>query len=43
MQNAIDEGDTEPFFDFKHMPADWQVPAEQAKGKDDEAAKLVAV
>ncbi|MDH3441000.1 MAG: hypothetical protein OEM63_09625 [Gammaproteobacteria bacterium] len=42
VQNAIDEGDTEPFFDFSHMPADWDVPKEQPKGKADADAKLVA-
>jgi len=26
VQDAIDSGDTEPFFDFAKMPADWQVP-----------------
>jgi hypothetical protein len=29
VQNAIDEGDTQPFFDFSQMPKDWDVPAEQ--------------
>jgi len=43
VQNAIDEGDEEPFFDFSHMPADWQVPPEKPKGRDDEKARLVAV
>ena len=32
VQDAIEENDTEPFFDFKYMPADWQVPSEQPKG-----------
>lgn len=31
VQDAIDQGDTEPFFDFRRMPEDWQVPAEQPK------------
>jgi len=26
VQDAIDDGDEAPFFDFSHMPADWQVP-----------------
>ncbi len=26
VQRAVEEGDTEPFFDFSKMPADWQVP-----------------
>ena len=32
VQDAIDAGDEEPFFDFSHMPADWEVPAEFSKG-----------
>ena len=32
VQDAIAEGDTEPFFDFSKMPADWDVPPEQPKG-----------
>lgn len=43
VQNAIDEGDEEPFFDFSHMAKNWEVPAEQPKGKSDPKAKLVAV
>ena len=43
VQDAIDDGDTQPFFDFSHMPEDWDVPAEQAKGKNDPNATLVAV
>ena len=43
VQDAIDEGDTEPFFDFSRMPQDWQVPAEQSKGKADREAKIQAV
>lgn len=31
VQDAIDAGDTQPFFDFGQMPKDWQVPPEQAK------------
>ena len=31
VQDAIDDGDEEPFFDFAKMPGDWQVPAEHAK------------
>ena len=31
VQDAIDEGDESPFFDFCSMPADWQVPLEQPK------------
>ena len=42
VQQAIEEGDEQPFFDFSHMPADWEVPAEQPKGKADPLAKLVA-
>ncbi len=26
VQDAIDSGDTAPFFDFSHMPSDWEVP-----------------
>lgn len=33
VQDAIDSGDTEPFFDFKKMPGNWQVPEEQPKGQ----------
>ncbi|MDP6994073.1 MAG: hypothetical protein QGF87_06930, partial [Woeseiaceae bacterium] len=44
VQNAIDEGDEQPFFDFSHMPADWEVPPESAKQTaEDPEAKLVAV
>ncbi len=44
VQNAIDEGDEQPFFDFRHMPADWQVPEEQTKRTaEDSGAKVVAV
>ena len=32
VQDAIATGDTEPFFDFSHMPADWEVPPERPKG-----------
>ena len=32
VQNAITEGDIEPFFDFSRMPRDWTIPAEQPKG-----------
>jgi hypothetical protein len=42
VQQAIEEGDEQPFFDFSHMPADWGVPAEQPKGNADPVAKLVA-
>jgi len=42
VQNAIDEDDQQPFFDFSHMAKDWEVPAEQPKGSADPAAKLVA-
>jgi hypothetical protein len=42
VQNAIDDGDEQPFFDFSHMAEDWEVPAEQPKGKADPVAKLVA-
>ena len=31
VQDAIDDGDEEPFFDFSKMPGDWQVPAEHVK------------
>ncbi|MCH1436238.1 MAG: hypothetical protein L7U56_11245 [Acidimicrobiales bacterium] len=27
VQTAIEDGDTAPFFDFSHMPQDWEVPA----------------
>ncbi len=30
VQDAIEDGDTEPFFDFSKMPTDWEVPTEQA-------------
>ena len=44
VQDAIDEGDTEPFFDFSHMPDDWEVPPESAKKTaEDPNAELVAV
>jgi len=42
VQDAIDDGDTQPFFDFNHMPEDWEVPAEQSKGAADATGKLVA-
>jgi len=42
VQNAIDEGDEQPFFDFSHMVENWEVPAEQPKGQADPVAKLVA-
>ena len=42
VQNAIDDGDEQPFFDFSHMAENWEVPAEQPKGKADPVAKLVA-
>ena len=32
VQQAIDEGDEQPFFDFSKMPQSWQVPVEQAQG-----------
>ena len=32
VQDAITEGDTQPFFDFSRMPTDWTVPAEQPRG-----------
>jgi len=28
VQQAVEEGDTAPFFDFSAMPADWEVPEE---------------
>lgn len=31
VQSAIDQGDEQPFFDFRNMPLDWQVPPEQPK------------
>lgn len=44
MQDAIDEGDEQPFFDFRHMPGDWEVPAESAKiAVDNTNNKLLAV
>ena len=44
VQDAIDEGDEQPFFDFSHMPADWKVPEESStKTAKDDDAKLVAV
>lgn len=33
VQDAISEGDEEPFFDFAHMPTDWQVPEELSKSR----------
>ena len=42
VQNAIDEGDEQPFFDFSHMVENWELPAEQPKGTVDPVAKLVA-
>ena len=38
VQNAINENDTTPFFDFSKMPADWEVPAVQEKAGSKEAA-----
>jgi len=32
VQDAITQGDNEPFFDFAGMPSNWAVPAEQPKG-----------
>ena len=32
VQDAIAEGDTQPFFDFSAMPRDWAIPAEQPRG-----------
>ena len=29
VQDAIDEGDEAPFFDFSQMPEDWAVPVER--------------
>jgi len=43
VQNTIDDGDTQSFFDFSYMPEDWEVPAEQSKGATDPKAKMVAV
>ncbi len=44
VQDAIDEGDEQPFFDFSHMPANWEVPPEATKRTaEDSQAKLVAV
>ena len=31
VQDAISEGDTQPLFDFRRMPADWKVPAERPR------------
>ena len=31
VQNAISDGDEEPFFDFAQMPKNWQVPCELSK------------
>lgn len=31
VEDAIEAGDEEPFFDFDHMPADWVVPEPQPK------------
>ena len=43
VQDAITEGDEQPFFDFSHMPADWEVPVESTKKTaGDPQAKLVA-
>ena len=41
--DAVEAGDDAPFFDFSMMPDDWEVPAEQAKGKTDRYAHLEAV
>ena len=43
VQDAIDEGDEQPFFDFSYMPKNWEVPVEQSKGKADRRAHLRAV
>ena len=44
VQDAIDDGDTQPFFDFSHMPANWEVPAESTKKTAEDAhAELIAV
>ncbi len=32
VQDAISDGDNEPFFDFRHMPLDWEVPEVMHKG-----------
>ncbi|MGD2168168.1 MAG: hypothetical protein PVF63_08685 [Gammaproteobacteria bacterium] len=32
VQEAIEQGDEQPFFDFSKMPKDWAVPPEQPKG-----------
>lgn len=42
VQQAIEQGDEQPFFDFSHMPGDWEVPPQQPKGKTDPRARLVA-
>jgi len=39
VQDAIDQGDEAPFFDFSQMPQDWDVPAER---KHDELVQRVA-
>lgn len=31
VQDAIDDGDEQAFFDFSMMPADWEVPPERSK------------
>ncbi|MCP5145654.1 MAG: hypothetical protein H6978_12675 [Gammaproteobacteria bacterium] len=33
IEQARDEGDERPFFDFSAMPADWKVPPEQQRGR----------
>ena len=43
VQDAIDDGDTQPFFDFSHMPDDWDVPLESTKKTAvDSKAELIA-
>jgi len=43
VQNAIDDGDEDPFFDFSHMPKNWKVPAEQTKKTVEHAnARVIA-
>ena len=42
VQDAIEEGDEEPFFDFSQMPKDWKVPEPVAKSKEDPNAKVIA-
>jgi len=43
VQDAIREGDTEPFIDFSHMPDDWEVPPERPKELTKSDSKLASL